>query len=115
MTPLGVPVDPEVYIMMHGESGLGRTGSVSTSSSLLLLVDFLPRETTSQKDSNLTSSRNPDVSVLVMGFSKKIIFLTVEVCFKMERNFGRSSWLVMTVSTSVSLRPCITASSPRFV
>jgi hypothetical protein len=39
---------PEVYMMMQGESGVGGTDSMSTSA-MLLLADFLPRATTSQK------------------------------------------------------------------
>ena len=53
--PLGLPVLPEVYMMMAGVEGEGRTGSLATSGRLLLLPVFLPLDTTSQKEIRDTS------------------------------------------------------------
>lgn len=54
--PFGLPVLPEVYIIMAGSSGWGGIGSASTSAWLLLEVVFLPRETTSQNEISRTLS-----------------------------------------------------------
>jgi hypothetical protein len=42
-------------MMMAGVEGEGGTGSLSTSGRLLLLAVFLPLDTTSQKEINVTS------------------------------------------------------------
>ena len=46
-------MEPEVYMMMPGVSGVGGTGSVSSGSA------FLPRVSTFQNDERTTSSLNP--------------------------------------------------------
>ncbi len=62
ITPFGSHVDPLVYLMMAVEDAVGGTGSASTSAMLLLAV-FLPREIRSQKETRRTSSRKPFVLV----------------------------------------------------
>ena len=54
---------------IHVESGVGGTGSVLVSESLLLDV-FFPSFTTSQNDIIFTSGLYPHNSVLLIGFSK---------------------------------------------
>ncbi len=58
LLPLGLPVLPEVYMMMAGVEGRG--GICSRSGRLLLLPVLRPWDTTSQKEISCTSSLQRD-------------------------------------------------------